>query len=118
MLLWIRRDLSTASTVYVLPDALEKHCIQAEPNVDKNGSASKKAAFAHLLLWICRRFSTNDVVLQRIWWLNLPAERVVQRPRSLHPLAFASSRHLPSRSFLSAVQDRHSLRYGGIPFFL
>jgi hypothetical protein len=64
MLLWIRRDLSTASTVYVLPDALEKHCIQAEPNVDKNGSASKKAAFAHVPLWICRRFSTVAAVFQ------------------------------------------------------
>jgi hypothetical protein len=71
MLLWIRRDLSTASTVYVLPDALEKHCIQAEPNVDKNSSASKKAAFAHLLLWICRRFSTVDAVyagFDRLGW--------------------------------------------------
>jgi hypothetical protein len=70
MLLWIRRDLSTASTVYVLPDALEKHCIQAEPNVDKNGSASKKAAFAHLLLWICRRFSTVDAVYAGFDWLG------------------------------------------------
>jgi hypothetical protein len=63
--------LSTASTVYVLPDELEKHCIEAAPNVDKNGSASKKAAFAHLLLWICRRFSTVALVLQTFGWLNL-----------------------------------------------
>jgi hypothetical protein len=101
----------------VLPDELEKHCIQLEPILDKNALASKKPASAHLPLWICRRFSTDDVVLQRIWWLNLP-ETAVQRPRSLHPPAFASSRHLPARSFLSAVQDRHSLRCSGIPFFL
>jgi len=49
----------------VLPDALEKHCIQAEPILDKNALAGKKAASAHLLLWICRRFSTDAAVLQR-----------------------------------------------------
>jgi hypothetical protein len=48
----------------VLPDALEKHCIQAEPILDKNALAGKKAASAHLLLWICRRFSTDAAVLQ------------------------------------------------------
>jgi hypothetical protein len=48
----------------VLPDALEKHCIQAEPILDKNALAGKKAASAHLPLWICRRFSTDAGVLQ------------------------------------------------------
>jgi hypothetical protein len=48
----------------VLPDGLEKHCIQAEPILDKNALAGKKAASAHLLLWICRRFSTDAAVLQ------------------------------------------------------
>jgi hypothetical protein len=55
----------------VLPDELEKHCIQAERNLDKNASASKKAASAHLLLWICRRFSTDELVLQVFALLNL-----------------------------------------------
>jgi hypothetical protein len=55
----------------VLPDALEKHCIQAEPIVDKNGSVSKKRASAHLLLWICRRFSTDGLVLQAFKQLSL-----------------------------------------------
>jgi hypothetical protein len=55
----------------VLPDELEKHCIQAEPIVDKNGSVSKKRASAHLLLWICRRFSTDGLVLQGFDQLNL-----------------------------------------------
>jgi hypothetical protein len=55
----------------VLPDALEKHCIQAEPKVDKTGSASKKAAFAHTPLWICRRFSTVTLVLHPFGRLNL-----------------------------------------------
>jgi hypothetical protein len=50
----------------VLPDELEKHCIEAEPNLDKNGSASKKRSSAHLLLWICRRFSTDDPISQAI----------------------------------------------------
>jgi hypothetical protein len=54
----------------VLPDALEKHCIQPEPILDKNGLASKKAASAHLLLWICRRFSTDEAVYQAVWWLD------------------------------------------------
>jgi hypothetical protein len=48
----------------VLPDALEKHCIQAEPILDKNALAGKKAASAHLLLWICRRFSTDAAVYE------------------------------------------------------
>jgi hypothetical protein len=52
----------------VLPDALEKHCIQAEPILDKNALAGKKAASAHLLLWICRRFSTDAAVLQAFCW--------------------------------------------------
>jgi hypothetical protein len=55
----------------VLPDTLEKHCTGAEPILDKNGLASKKAASAHLLLWICRRFSTDDTVLQAFGQLNL-----------------------------------------------
>jgi hypothetical protein len=55
----------------VLPDELEKHCIEAASNVDKNESASKKAAFAHLTLWICRRFSTDAVVLSGFWLLEL-----------------------------------------------
>jgi hypothetical protein len=52
----------------VLPDALEKHCIQAEPILDKNALAGKKTASAHLLLWICRRFSTDAAVLQTFCW--------------------------------------------------
>jgi hypothetical protein len=48
----------------VRPDALEKHCIQAEPILDKSSLASKKTASAHSLLWICRRFSTDAAVLQ------------------------------------------------------
>jgi hypothetical protein len=55
----------------VLPNKLEKHCTGAEPILDKNGLASKKAASAHLLLWICRRFSTDDTVLQAFGLLNL-----------------------------------------------
>jgi hypothetical protein len=53
----------------VLPDELEKHCIQLEPILDKNGFTSKKAASAHLLLWICRRFSTDDAVYRAVWRL-------------------------------------------------
>jgi hypothetical protein len=49
----------------VLPDALEKHCIQAEPILDKNALAGKKVASAHLPLWICRRFSTDAAVYRR-----------------------------------------------------
>jgi hypothetical protein len=55
----------------VLPEELEKHCTGAEPILDKNGLASKKAASAHLLLWICRRFSTDDLILQALEPLNL-----------------------------------------------
>jgi hypothetical protein len=62
----------------VLPDELEKHCIQAEPILDKNASGSKKLASAHLLLWICRRFSTAEAVRQAIW--RLPGVPVVVEP--------------------------------------
>ncbi|WP_230025521.1 hypothetical protein [Massilia sp. Bi118] len=55
----------------MLPDALEKHCIQAERNLDKNAWASKKRASAHLLLWICRRFSTDEMVCRAFELLNL-----------------------------------------------
>jgi hypothetical protein len=55
----------------VLPDELEKHCTGAEPILDKNGLASKKAASAHLPLWICRRFSTDEAVLRAFGLLNL-----------------------------------------------
>jgi hypothetical protein len=54
----------------VLPDELEKHCTGAESILDKNALASKKALSAHLLLWICRRFSTDDLVLQAFDSLN------------------------------------------------
>jgi hypothetical protein len=48
----------------VLPDELEKHCTGAERNLDKNALASKKRSSTHLLLWICRRFSTAASVSQ------------------------------------------------------
>jgi hypothetical protein len=46
----------------VLPNALEKHCIEAEPFLDKSVRPGKNAAFAHVMLWICRRFSTDAVI--------------------------------------------------------
>jgi hypothetical protein len=64
----------------VLPDELEKHCIEAAPNVDKTGSASKKAAFAHAPLWICRRFSTIAMVLHPFGRLNLSVCHTHQLP--------------------------------------
>ena len=113
--------MSTASTVYVLPDELEKHCIQLEPILDKNAWSSKKLVSAHLPMWICRRFSTGDLVLQRVWWLNLPVLHVVQQKRQRKRLCSGRVRFIrwrsrrlvifPARSSLSAVQDRHSLRW-------
>jgi hypothetical protein len=41
-----------------MPEALEKHCIQAGLFVDKKLDGKEKPGFAHPLLWICRRFST------------------------------------------------------------
>jgi len=112
----------------VLPDELEKHCIQLEPILDKNAWSSKNLASAHLPLWICRRFSTDEVVLQRVWWLNLPVLHVVQQKLRQKRLCSGRvcfirrrSRRLvifPARSSLSAVKDRHSLRCRGISFFL
>ena len=62
----------------MLPDVLEKHCIQAEPILDKNALAGKKEASAHLLLWICRRFSTDAAVLQVFCKLSvcMPMQRL------------------------------------------
>jgi hypothetical protein len=54
----------------VLPEALEKHCIEAESFLDKNAGPGKKAAFAHLPLWICRRFSTGAPVYRRFSCLS------------------------------------------------
>jgi hypothetical protein len=56
--------------VYLLPNALEKHCIQAEPFLDKTPWFSKNTAFAHLPLWICRRFSTSAPVYERFCCLT------------------------------------------------
>jgi hypothetical protein len=47
----------------VLPDRLDKHCIDAEPMLDKKGEHEKIDCSAHLLLWICRRLSTSETVL-------------------------------------------------------
>jgi hypothetical protein len=58
--------LSTASRVYGLPEALEKHCIQAGLFVDKKVEGLKRRGFAHPRLWICRRFSTVGVRQERI----------------------------------------------------
>jgi hypothetical protein len=56
--------------------ALEKHCIEAGAMLDKNGEASKKLVSAHLLLWICRRFSTGAAISHArltFGWRLLPA---------------------------------------------
>jgi hypothetical protein len=74
----------------VLPDALEKHCIQAEPILDKNALAGKKVASAHLPLWICRRFSTDAAVYRRF------ASRLACLPMQRLP-AFASQHPLSAR---------------------
>ena len=63
-MLWIRRNLSTASTVYVLTDRLDKHCIDAEPMLDKKAGSSQNEVFAHPVLWICRRFSTVELIFK------------------------------------------------------
>jgi hypothetical protein len=72
----------------VLPDALEKHCIQAEPILDKNALAGKKVASAHLPLWICRRFSTDAAVYRR-FASRLACLRMQRLPpfASQHPLS-------------------------------
>jgi hypothetical protein len=110
--------LSTASTVYVLPNALEKHCIEAEPFLDKSGRPGKNAAFAHVMLWICRRFST-DAVISRAF-----CHPSIRRPGSepdfwqcrlsMHR---ACVQQAPSAS-LRADRRRRSLRDRGIQFFL
>ena len=46
----------------MLSQALEKHCIEAEPFLDKCARQGKNTAFAHTPLWICRRFSTGAPV--------------------------------------------------------
>ncbi|WP_156328255.1 MULTISPECIES: hypothetical protein [unclassified Massilia] len=47
--------------------------------MDKTALASKKVASAHLLLWICRRFSTDAAVNARILWLILLNLHLVQQ---------------------------------------
>jgi hypothetical protein len=44
-------------------DSLEKHCIDAEPMLDKKTGSQKNGFSAHPVLWICSRFSTVGVVL-------------------------------------------------------
>jgi hypothetical protein len=46
----------------VFPDRLDKHCIDAEPMLDKKGGQEKIGCSAHLLLWICRPLSTSETV--------------------------------------------------------
>jgi hypothetical protein len=72
----------------VLSDALEKHCIQAEPILDKNALAGKKVASAHLPLWICRRFSTDAAVYRRFaGWLGCLQMQRLPAFASQHPLS-------------------------------
>jgi len=47
----------------VLAERLDKHCIDAEPMLDKNRASRKNGCSAHLLLWICRAFSTVEPIL-------------------------------------------------------
>jgi hypothetical protein len=49
--------------VYALTERLEKHCIDAEPMLDKKTASRKSGRSAHPVLWICRTFSTVELVL-------------------------------------------------------
>jgi hypothetical protein len=68
--------------VYACTERLEKHCIDAEPMLDKNPESRKNGRSAHLVLWICRTFSTVELVLQVLSILRsqfLDARQVLQR---------------------------------------
>jgi hypothetical protein len=53
----------------VLAERLDKHCIDAEPMLDKNQASRKSGRSAHSFLWICSAFSTVE--------LFLPADRTL-----------------------------------------
>jgi hypothetical protein len=62
----------------VLTDRLEKHCIDAEPMLDKKTGSQKNGFSAHPVLWICRRFSTVGLVLHAKSRLQLSRMRRVR----------------------------------------
>ena len=81
--MWIRRNLSTASTVYALPERLDKHCIGAEPMLDKKPGSRKSGRSAHPVLWICRWFSTVGLVFRvNLSFCVLPAGWIASVSRS------------------------------------
>jgi hypothetical protein len=47
----------------VLTKRLDKHCIDAEPMLDKNQASRKSGRSAHPILWISSAFSTVELVL-------------------------------------------------------
>jgi hypothetical protein len=51
---------------------LDKHCIDAEPMLDKNPASRKNGRSAHLVLWICKTFSTVALILLLLQTLRLP----------------------------------------------
>jgi hypothetical protein len=76
----------------VLPNALEKHCIEAEPFLDKSVRPGKNAAFAHVMLWICRRFSTDAVISRAFLSSQHPQTGVRARFLAMSPKHASSVR--------------------------
>jgi len=60
MLLWIRRDFSTRSAVYVRANWLDKDCIEPGWMLEKKRLVSSKRVSAHPILWIFSGLSTVE----------------------------------------------------------
>lgn len=59
-LLWIRRDFSTRSAVYVRAKWLDKDCIQLARMLKKKRPVFHQGVFAHPILWIFSGLSTVE----------------------------------------------------------
>lgn len=60
MLLWIRRDFSTRSAVYVRANWLDKDCIEPASMLEKKRLVFSKRVSAHPILWIFSGLSTVE----------------------------------------------------------
>lgn len=65
MLLWIRRDFSTRSAVYVRANWLDKDCIEPAWMLEKKRLVFSKRVSAHPILWIFSGLSTVEPTSRR-----------------------------------------------------
>lgn len=97
--------MSTASTVYVYSNMLEKPCIDAAPMLDKTSRCLQNRLSTHPVLWICSRFSTVEPDFGRFDVLHVPFLPPGEAFGGLQRLAVPLTGVLPCLQLRSADVD-------------